>query len=94
MSSYKVPDNLEVILSHADSTDIVDRLHAGVFLKEKKEKFFIEKNSGANAFELYARGLSVAFENDQQRGLSIALENDQNSWIWTSEGDTEYVIYN
>lgn len=33
MASSKLPDNLDVILSHADSTDI----HAGVFLKEKKQ---------------------------------------------------------
>lgn len=107
MSSYNFPDNLGVILSYADSTDLVDRLLAGVFLKEKEEvgrlyqflelffipainfnnksmlqKFFIDKNSGAAALELYAKGLSIAFGNDQ------------NFWIWASAGDTRYEIYN
>ncbi|XP_044495804.1 phospholipase A1-II 1-like [Mangifera indica] len=72
MASCKVPDNLEVILSYADSTDIVDRLHTGVFLKGKKERFWFDKITNANVFELYARD------------LSIARKNDRRCWNWTS----------
>ncbi|XP_044497654.1 phospholipase A1-IIgamma-like [Mangifera indica] len=72
MALCKVPDNLEVILSYADSTDIVDCLHAGVFLKGRKEKFWFDKTSGSNAFMLFARDFSIT------RG------NDQRYWKWTS----------
>ncbi|XP_044497655.1 lectin-like [Mangifera indica] len=78
MASCKVPDNLDVILSYADFTDILDRLHAGVFLNEKT-KFWFDEIINANVFELYARGLSIAWKDDQHR------------WNWTSMEDTDGV---
>ncbi|XP_044497653.1 phospholipase A1-II 7-like [Mangifera indica] len=77
-AEFEVPDNLDVILSNADSTDILDRLHAGVFLNEKTEKFWFDEIINANVFELYARGLSIAWKDDQRH------------WNWTSMEDTEH----
>ncbi|XP_044496001.1 phospholipase A1-II 1-like [Mangifera indica] len=79
MASCKLPDNLEVILSYADSTDVLDRLRDGVFLKEKREKFWIDKITSASAFMLYARDLSIAWADDQSY------------WKWASMKDTDGV---
>ncbi|XP_031251610.1 uncharacterized protein LOC116109523 [Pistacia vera] len=86
MASCQVnlPHNLDLILDNADDQSLkdkardklIDELHAGVFLNNKKQKFFVDMITSANSFELYATDLLIAWGQDTRY------------WKWTSMKDT------
>ncbi|KAJ0081021.1 hypothetical protein Patl1_12332 [Pistacia atlantica] len=86
MASCQVnlPHNLDLILENADDQSLkdkdrdklIDELHAGVFLNNKKQKFWVDKITSANSFELYATDLSIDWGQDISH------------WRWSSMKDT------
>ncbi|KAJ0083155.1 hypothetical protein Patl1_11871 [Pistacia atlantica] len=61
------------------SNNLIEQLHGGIFLNQNKLaspevhisyrlflKFSVDKLSGANTFEIYARGLTIAWGNDER----------------------------
>lgn len=89
IKELSLPHNYEYILKDADSPvdkssreKMCDQLYAGVFLHHKTKKYWVEKNSKANCFMLYAKALSITWAEDP------------NYWKWiqqkdVSEGMTE-----
>ncbi|XP_044495783.1 phospholipase A1-II 6-like [Mangifera indica] len=83
----ELPHNLDSILSDADDNNLktiprdemITQLQDGVFLKQKKVKFWVNRITSANAFELYARGLSIVWD-DGSRWKWISME-DNNSCV-------------
>ncbi|KAK9133952.1 hypothetical protein Scep_013480 [Stephania cephalantha] len=72
-SKPKLPHNYKDIIKEADSSisevspeKILDRLHSGVFLNQKRKKYWVEKNKGLNCFMLYARNLSITWAEDKR----------------------------
>nr|XP_027088996.1 lectin-like [Coffea arabica]XP_027088997.1 lectin-like [Coffea arabica] len=71
-TELKLPHNHEEILKDADapvdksSTEkLYDQLYAGVFLNQKKKKYWIDRTSKRNCFMLYARNLSITWAEDR-----------------------------
>nr|XP_043626491.1 lectin-like [Erigeron canadensis] len=63
-----LPHDYETILMDADSVitkPSIDQLYAGVFLNNKKKKYWVDKVSGGNCFLVYARDLSITWGNDR-----------------------------
>ncbi|XP_031255850.1 protein PHLOEM PROTEIN 2-LIKE A1-like [Pistacia vera] len=82
-AQVQLPHNLDAILQEADlqinksSDNVIEQLHGGIFLNQNKLKFSVDKLSGANTFEIYARGLTIAWGNDERY------------WKWTYMQDTK-----
>ncbi|XP_010529290.1 PREDICTED: protein PHLOEM PROTEIN 2-LIKE A1-like [Tarenaya hassleriana] len=74
----KLPHNCEAILRNAGlSPDkFIDRLHEGVFLKNKTQKYWVEGSSSSNCFMVYARDLSITWSENTTY------------WTWFSFKDT------
>ncbi|KAF5199734.1 Phloem protein 2-like a1 [Thalictrum thalictroides] len=69
----KLPYKYMNIMKEADSrinfilTDqLYERLQHGVFLNQKRKKYWIEKESGHNCFMLYARDLTIGGSDDRE----------------------------
>ncbi|KDP23149.1 hypothetical protein JCGZ_00141 [Jatropha curcas] len=69
----KLPYNYESILREADSVidkssadKLYDQLCNGVFLNQKKKKYWVEKKSNGNCFFLFARALSITWAEDNR----------------------------
>ncbi|XP_057510722.1 protein PHLOEM PROTEIN 2-LIKE A1-like [Actinidia eriantha] len=69
----KLPHNYEAIIKDADSpidnssTDkLYDQLQAGVFLNQKRKKYWVERKSNSNCFMLFARDLSITWAENNQ----------------------------
>nr|VDD48969.1 unnamed protein product [Brassica oleracea] len=86
-SKPKPPHNYEAILKYSDSalppdaTSSLDKLYPqlfdGVFLKDKKQKYWIEGKAKKNCFMLYARDLAI----------SLAEFQTNNNWSWFTDID-------
>ncbi|PIA37803.1 hypothetical protein AQUCO_03000379v1 [Aquilegia coerulea] len=68
----KLPYNYVNIIKEADlhidfsSTEkLYEHLHHGVFLNQKRKKYWIEKESGHNCFMLYASDLSITWSEER-----------------------------
>ncbi|KAF5176710.1 Phloem protein 2-like a1 [Thalictrum thalictroides] len=68
----KLPYNYLNIIKEADlsidfsSTEkLYEHLHHGVFLNQKRKKYWIDKESGQNCFMLYARNLSITWSEER-----------------------------
>ncbi|PHU25702.1 hypothetical protein BC332_04034 [Capsicum chinense] len=69
----RFPHNYEEILKEADSSvdrssldKLYDQLYAGVFLNQKRKKYWVDKKSNGNCFMLYARDLLITWgENNR-----------------------------
>ncbi|KAM7530249.1 hypothetical protein LguiB_033659 [Lonicera macranthoides] len=68
-----LPHNYEAILKDADSPidksspeKIYEQLYGGVFLNQKKKKYWVDKKTRKNCFMLFARELSIAWGNDDR----------------------------
>ncbi|KAK2634961.1 hypothetical protein Ddye_029753 [Dipteronia dyeriana] len=73
----KLPHNYQAILKDADHDDLdIDKyssmpmellhkqLEDGVFLNQKRQKYFVDKECGSNSFILYARHLLITWGED------------------------------
>ena len=82
-TQVQLPHNLDAILQEADSQidkssdNLIEQLYTGIFLNQNKLKFWVDKISGANTYEIYARGLTIAWGNDERY------------WKWTYMQDTK-----
>nr|DAD43885.1 TPA_asm: hypothetical protein HUJ06_002115 [Nelumbo nucifera] len=64
----KFPHNYEAIIKDADCPvnrssieKLLEQLYSGVFLNQKRKKYWVQKNSGHNCFMLFARDLSITW---------------------------------
>ncbi|XP_010536531.1 PREDICTED: protein PHLOEM PROTEIN 2-LIKE A1-like [Tarenaya hassleriana] len=63
----KLPHNCDSILKNADTPldrDKLQRLRDGVFLKNKKQKYWIDGGSNSNCFMVYARDLAITWSEN------------------------------
>ncbi|PIN02340.1 hypothetical protein CDL12_25150 [Handroanthus impetiginosus] len=65
------PHNCEEILRHADvpvdrssRKKLLEQLHEGVFLNQKRKKYYVEKETNHNCFILFARDLAITWSED------------------------------
>ncbi|KAL5775462.1 hypothetical protein ACOSP7_013019 [Xanthoceras sorbifolium] len=84
----KLPHNYEAILKDADADFHIDnssiellykQLEDGVFLNQKRQKYWVDKESGSNSFMLYAREFSISWGGDNR------------FWHWYTEPETSDV---
>ncbi|XP_042025220.1 protein PHLOEM PROTEIN 2-LIKE A1-like [Salvia splendens] len=67
-----LPHNCGDILKHADSpvdisaTTNQEVLYAGVFLNQKRKKYWVDKQSNCNCFMIFAQSLSITWAEDQR----------------------------
>ncbi|XWS16036.1 hypothetical protein CRYUN_Cryun34aG0051600 [Craigia yunnanensis] len=79
----QLPHNYEAILKYSDSPvdlssmdKLLSQLHAGVFLNQKRKKYWVDKKLNKNSFMLFARDLSITW-----------AENDR-YWHWSYQKET------
>ncbi|KAL7089674.1 hypothetical protein ACP275_13G198600 [Erythranthe tilingii] len=72
-TQVQLPQNCEDILKHADSPvdrssakKLLEQLHAGVFLNQKRKKYWVDQESNHNCFILFARDLSITWGEDDR----------------------------
>ncbi|XP_022715456.1 protein PHLOEM PROTEIN 2-LIKE A1-like [Durio zibethinus] len=83
MEKIQLPHNYEFILKDADSPvdissidKLFSQLHAGVFLNQKRKKYWVDKKSNKNCFMLFARNLSITWAEDYRY------------WHWSHQKET------
>lgn len=71
VKEVKLPHNCEAILRDADSPvdrssvdKLYDQLSTGVFLNQKRKKYWVEKKCYRNCFMLFAKDLSITWGGD------------------------------
>ncbi|KAL3575625.1 hypothetical protein D5086_023726 [Populus alba] len=71
VKEVKLPHNSEAILRDADSPvdrssvdKLYDQLSTGVFLNQKRKKYWVEKKCYSNCFMLFAKDLSITWGGD------------------------------
>lgn len=71
VKEVKLPHNCEAILRDADSPvdrssvdKLYDQLSTGVFLNQKRKKYWVEKKCYSNCFMLFAKDLSITWGGD------------------------------
>ncbi|XP_052201834.1 lectin-like [Diospyros lotus] len=86
-AQVKLPHNYEAIIKDADSPidksspdKLSDQLQAGVFLTQKKKKYWVDRKSNSNCFMLFSRDLSITWSEDYKY------------WRWYSEKETSDVL--
>lgn len=69
----KLPHNYEAIVKDADSpidksdiNKLYEQLHAGVFLNQKRKKYWVEKKTNNNCFMVFARDLFITWAEDNR----------------------------
>uniref|UniRef100_A0A3Q7F1Q9 Protein PHLOEM PROTEIN 2-LIKE A1 n=2 Tax=Solanum lycopersicum TaxID=4081 RepID=A0A3Q7F1Q9_SOLLC len=69
----RFPHNYEEILKEADSSvdrssmdKLYDQLYTGVFLNQKRKKYWVDKKSYGNCFMLYARDLLITWAENNR----------------------------
>lgn len=83
----RLPHMYRAIIKHADEPSdgsLLEKVQAvGIFLNNKKQKYWTDEKTGHNCFMLFARGLSITWSENQQ------------FWQWGSlkeTGDVEIEI--
>ncbi|XVF87085.1 hypothetical protein PTKIN_Ptkin18bG0092100 [Pterospermum kingtungense] len=81
-----LPHNCEAILKDADSPvdmssmdNLLSQLYSGVFLNQKRKKYWVDKKLNKNCFMLFARDLSITWGEDQRY------------WRWSYQKETSDV---
>ncbi|XVF87047.1 hypothetical protein PTKIN_Ptkin18bG0089300 [Pterospermum kingtungense] len=81
-----LPHNCEAILKDADSPmdmssmdKLLSQLYSGVFLNQKRKKYWVDKKLNKNCFMLFARDLSITWGEDQRY------------WHWSYQKETSDV---
>ncbi|KAK4710667.1 hypothetical protein R3W88_005180 [Solanum pinnatisectum] len=69
----RFPHNYEEILKEADSSvdrssvdKLYDQLYTGVYLNQKRKKYWVDKKSNSNCFMLYARDLLITWAENNR----------------------------
>ncbi|KAK2991706.1 hypothetical protein RJ640_019498 [Escallonia rubra] len=72
-TNLKEPHNCEAILNDADILidkssieELQDQLYAGVFLNQKRKKYWVERISHHNCFMLFARDLAITWADNER----------------------------
>ncbi|XP_044495745.1 protein PHLOEM PROTEIN 2-LIKE A1-like isoform X1 [Mangifera indica] len=69
-AQVQLPHNLHAILKEGDSQidascdNLIENLQAGIFLNQNKLKFWVDRLLWANAFDIHARDLTIAWGDD------------------------------
>ncbi|PWA69710.1 phloem protein 2-A1 [Artemisia annua] len=67
--SNNLPHEFEAIIKDSDTVidkSSIDKLYDGVFLNEKRKKYWVDKASNGNCFMVFARDLSVTWGEDSR----------------------------
>lgn len=73
----KVPHMYDAIVRQADDAaagDLLGRVRAGIFLNNKKKKYWVEEKTGYNCFMLFARDLLITWSEDQKYWQWVCLK--------------------
>ncbi|KAK6797074.1 hypothetical protein RDI58_004775 [Solanum bulbocastanum] len=69
----RFPHNYEEILKEADSSvdrssldKLYDQLYTGIYLNQKRKKYWVDKKSNGNCFMLYARDLLITWAENNR----------------------------
>ncbi|CAL5412869.1 unnamed protein product [Camellia sinensis] len=88
----KLPHNYEAIIKDADSPIVkssidmlYDQLQSGVFLNQKRKKYWVERKTNSNCFMLYARDLSITWAQDNRYWHWPCLNETSNESIDVAE---------
>eukprot|EP00257_Ricinus_communis_P018999 XP_015577853.1 protein PHLOEM PROTEIN 2-LIKE A1 [Ricinus communis] len=90
----KLPYNYESILREADPTSddtsatdkqLYDQLCHGVFLNQKKKKYWVEKKSNSNCFLLFAKDLLITWADDDRFWHWSRLYESSNVFVDVAE---------
>ncbi|KAK9267216.1 hypothetical protein L1049_009636 [Liquidambar formosana] len=72
-TEVKLPHNYEAIVKDADSpidkssmNKLYEKLHAGVFLNQKRKKYWVERKTNNNCFMVFARDLLITWAEDNR----------------------------
>ncbi|KAJ4827515.1 hypothetical protein Tsubulata_038361, partial [Turnera subulata] len=91
-AALKHPHNYEAILRDADSVidrtsvdKLYDQLYTGVFLKRKRQKYWVEKKSHSNCFTLFARDLLITWAEDNRLWHWFSLYETSNVSVDVAE---------
>ncbi|XP_021890035.1 lectin-like [Carica papaya] len=78
-----LPHSFEGIIKNSDSDidrssvkKLYDQLHAGVFLNQKRKRYWVDKKSNKNCFMVLSRGLAITWAEDAR------------FWHWQNLKDT------
>ncbi|XP_021294754.1 lectin-like [Herrania umbratica] len=84
----QLPQNYKAILKDADSPvesssmdKLLSQLHAGVYLNQKRKKYWVDKKSNKNCFMLFARDLSITWAEDHRY------------WHWTNQKEINSDVF-
>ncbi|KAK6268413.1 hypothetical protein QUC31_012573 [Theobroma cacao] len=84
----QLPQNYKAILRDADSPvesssvdKLLSQLHAGVYLNQKRKKYWVDKKSNKNCFMLFARDLSITWAEDYRY------------WHWSNQKETNSDVF-
>ncbi|KAF5199623.1 Phloem protein 2-like a1 [Thalictrum thalictroides] len=67
--SHKYEDILKAAdtpIDRSSKEKLFAQLHSGVYLNQKKQKYWIDKESGLNCFMLFSKGLSINWVDDER----------------------------
>ncbi|TMW95278.1 hypothetical protein EJD97_009147 [Solanum chilense] len=86
----KLPYYLNKILKEADSPLEIDRLsmeqlYNGVYLKQNKKKYWIDRTNDANCFMLYAKDLSITWGEDNRYWNWVEIKETSDEKILAAE---------
>nr|CAD1819087.1 unnamed protein product [Ananas comosus var. bracteatus] len=71
------PHKFAIITNEADSSiNLEERMYTGIFLKRKRRKYWVEKDTNYNCFMLFARDLSITWSEDPKY------------WCWLTQKET------
>ncbi|CAI9782229.1 unnamed protein product [Fraxinus pennsylvanica] len=73
IQTVSLPHNCDNILKDADTpvdksltNNLYDQLRAGVFLNQKRKKYWVERESNINCFMLFAQDLLITWSDDKR----------------------------
>ncbi|KAJ3678485.1 hypothetical protein LUZ60_002288 [Juncus effusus] len=81
------PHKFDEILKKADNPilgDLKDKVRTGIFLDQKKKKFWVEEN-GHNCFMLFARDLTIGWGEDKKYFRWISVHETSDTKIEVAE---------
>ncbi|KAL2494071.1 Protein PHLOEM PROTEIN 2-LIKE A1 [Forsythia ovata] len=91
-TEVSLPHNCDNILKDADSpTDksstnkLYDQLCAGVFLNQKRKKYWVEKESKSNCFMLFAQDLFITWSDDIRFWQWPLFKESSDEWFAVAE---------
>ncbi|KAK3009338.1 hypothetical protein RJ639_013420 [Escallonia herrerae] len=91
-TKLKEPHKCEAILNDADITidrssieNLHDQLYAGVFLNQKRKKYWVERTSHHNCFMLFARDLVITWADDERFWHWVNFKETSDAFVDVAE---------